>query len=87
MLTRDRATGILPQAVYQVQIYTLLRTTAVMSLVLVGVWGSVSTFAVLSLGFWFDRIGRRNALVSFQETSHAFPLLTSGACSFYHMQL
>ncbi|KIW78336.1 hypothetical protein Z517_08171 [Fonsecaea pedrosoi CBS 271.37] len=58
----QQATGILPQAVYQVQIYTLLKTTPVMSLVLVGVWGSVSTFAVLSLGFWFDKIGRRNAL-------------------------
>ncbi|KIV89131.1 hypothetical protein PV10_08728 [Exophiala mesophila] len=59
----QQATGILPQSVYQVQIYTLLGTGPVMSLVLVGVWGSVSTFAVLSLGFWFDRIGRRNALV------------------------
>ncbi|KIX10172.1 uncharacterized protein Z518_01253 [Rhinocladiella mackenziei CBS 650.93] len=58
----QQATGILPQSVYQVQIYSLLKTTAVMSLVLVGVWGAVSIFAVLSLGFWFDRIGRRNAL-------------------------
>ncbi|KEF56408.1 uncharacterized protein A1O9_07989 [Exophiala aquamarina CBS 119918] len=58
----QQATGILPQAVYQVQIYQLLQTTAVMSLVLVGVWGTVSTFAVLSIGFWFDRMGRRNAL-------------------------
>ena len=58
-----RATGILPQAVYQVQIYSLLKTTAVMSLVLVGVWGTVSTFAVVSIGFWFDRLGRRSALV------------------------
>lgn len=61
-----RATGILPQAVYQVQIYSILKTTPVMSLVLVGVWGSVSTFAVLSIGFWFDKIGRRNALVSLE---------------------
>ncbi|OQV05524.1 hypothetical protein CLAIMM_10251 [Cladophialophora immunda] len=65
----QQATGILPQSVYQVQIYSLLKTTAVMSLVLVGVWGTVSTFAVLSLGFWFDRIGRRNACSSPFEKS------------------
>lgn len=64
-----RATGILPQVTYQVKIYQLLQTTALMSLVLVGVWGSVSTFAILSLGFWFDKIGRRNALVSHFERS------------------
>ncbi|KAH8810647.1 MFS transporter [Xylogone sp. PMI_703] len=58
----QQATGILPQVTYQVKIYQLLHTTEIMSLVLVGVWGSVSTFAILSLGFWFDKIGRRNAL-------------------------
>lgn len=63
MKAYHRCTGIIPLTFYQVFIYQTLGADAVLSLVLTGVWGTVSTVSVLTLGFFFDKIGRRNALV------------------------
>lgn len=58
----QQCTGIIPLSNYQVFIYQTLGTNAVLSLVLTGVWGTVSVTSVCTLGFWFDKIGRRNGL-------------------------
>jgi MFS family permease len=63
LLTKcGRCTGIIPLSNCQVIIYQKIGASPVLSLLLTGVWGTVSCFSVLTLGFWVDKIGRRNAL-------------------------
>jgi hypothetical protein len=77
-----RCTGIIPLTFYQVVIYQSLGASAVLSLVLTGVWGTVSTISILTLGFFIDRMGRRNSLVSSALLcfAHRFlPVILTGA--------
>lgn len=58
----QQLTGIIPLQNYQVFIYQICGFDAVMSLVLVGIWGTVVCIAVACMSPWFDRIGRRKSV-------------------------
>ncbi|OAL27292.1 hypothetical protein AYO22_03567 [Fonsecaea multimorphosa] len=58
----QQLTGIIPLQNYQVFIYQICGFDAVMSLVLVGIWGTVVIIAVACMSPWFDRIGRRSSV-------------------------
>lgn len=55
----QQLTGIIPLQNYQVFIYQLCGFDSVMSLILIGIWGTVICIAVACMSPWFDRIGRR----------------------------
>jgi hypothetical protein len=55
-------TGIIPLQNYQVFIYNICGFSAVMSLILTAVWGTVTCLAVLFMSPWMDSIGRRKSL-------------------------
>ena len=55
----QQLTGIIPLQNYQVVIYQICGFSAVMSLILIGIWGTVVCIAVACMSPWFDRIGRR----------------------------
>jgi MFS family permease len=59
---------------YQVVIYQTIGFSNVMSLVFTGIFGTVSTSAVVTLGFLFDRIGRRGSLFM------AYGIMIPGLC-------
>lgn len=58
----QQCTGVIPISNYQVFIYQSMNFSPVMSLVLLGMWGTTSTISVITTAFWFDKIGRRNGL-------------------------
>lgn len=58
----QQCTGVVPISNYQDFIYQSMNFSPVLSLVLLGMWGTTSTISVLTTGFWFDKLGRRNGL-------------------------
>lgn len=59
----QQLTGIIPLQNYQVFIYQVCGFGPVMSLILVGIWGTMGVVAVLTLSPFFDRLGRRKMIV------------------------
>ncbi len=58
----QQLTGIIPLQNYQVIIYGICGISSTMTLVLIGVWGTVVCVAVACMSPWFDRIGRRQSV-------------------------
>ncbi|KIV95265.1 hypothetical protein PV10_02938 [Exophiala mesophila] len=55
--------GVIVIQNYQVILYTNVGFTAVMSLILTGVWGTVGTISATYSAFCFDRMGRRPTMI------------------------
>lgn len=68
----QRFTGIIPLAGYQVIIYQMIGTDQLHSLIFTVVWGIVTTAGAGLGGFWLDKVGRRNALVSVIGTESCY---------------